>query len=129
MEMEESRSYRYGDRSFPCIGVLMPALAAFVSVYFIHYIVHGFVKTKYSVVEGETLDIVFERNAKGTTKFPLLTIEGRIISEGDEDGKFQHTVSNLISNQIPLIFFRLPASLSHFDSERFKDNFQFDCIQ
>ncbi|CAI8037620.1 hypothetical protein GBAR_LOCUS21039 [Geodia barretti] len=66
VEMEESRSYRYGDRSFPCI-------------------VHGFVKTKYSVVEGETLDIVFERNAKGTTKFPLLTIEGRIISEGDED--------------------------------------------
>ena len=33
VEMEGSRSYRYGDRSFPCIGVL---LAALVSVYFIH---------------------------------------------------------------------------------------------
>ena len=102
MEMEESRSYRYRDRSFPCIGVLMPALAAFVSVYFIHYIVHGFVKTKYSVVEGETLDIVFGRNAKSTTNFPLLTIEGSIISEGDEDGKFQHAMSNLKVTRSPL---------------------------
>ena len=61
-------------------------------------------KTIYSVVEGETLDIAFERNAKGITRFPLLTIEGRITSDGDEDGKFQHAMSNLISNQIPLLF-------------------------
>ena len=54
-------------------------------------------KTKYSVVEGETLDIVFGRNAKSTTNFPLLTIEGSVISEGDEDGKFQHAMSNLIN--------------------------------
>ena len=57
-------------------------------------------KVKYSVVEGETLDIVFGRNAKGTTNFPLLTMEGRIMSEGDEDGKFQHATSNLISNPL-----------------------------
>ena len=102
MEMEESRSYRYRDISFPCIGVLMAALAGFVSVYFIHCIVHGFVKTKYSVVEGDTLDIVFGRNTKGITKFPLLTIEGRIMSEGDEDGKFQHAMSNISITTFPL---------------------------
>ena len=84
-------------------------------------------KTIYSVVEGETLDIAFGRNAKGITNFPLITIEGRIISEGDEDGKFQ-PMSNLISNQIPPSF-RLPASLSHFISKRPKDNSQFDSIQ
>ena len=89
VEKEESRSYRYGDESFPCIGVLMPVINFYVYFIYIYNIVHGFVKTKYGVEEGETLNIVFERNAKGKTRFPLLTIQGSIISEGDEDGKFQ----------------------------------------
>ena len=51
------------------------------------HIVHGFLETQYSVLEGETVDIVFQRNVKGTTNFPLISIQGSITSEGDEDGK------------------------------------------
>ena len=58
------------------------------------------------------MDIVFGRNAKSTTNFPLLTIEGSIISEGDEDGKFQHAMSNLKSNQIPPLSDYQPVSVT-----------------
>ena len=51
------------------------------------HIVHGFLETQYSVLKGETVDIVFQRKVKGTTNFPLLSIQGSITSEGDEDGK------------------------------------------
>ena len=54
---------------------------------FLH-VVHGFAKREYSVLEGETVDIVFQRDVKGTTILPLLSLQGSITSEGDENGKF-----------------------------------------
>jgi hypothetical protein len=59
------------------------------------------------VEEGETLNIVFERNAKGKTRFPLLTIQGSIISEGDEDD--YQPVSVTIYRRYSKITFSLTA--------------------
>ena len=48
--------------------------------------VHGFTQTEYSVMEGNTVDIVYKRNVKGETTFPLLTIQGSITSSSGGSG-------------------------------------------
>ena len=54
----------------------------------IHLTVHGFEKTQYTVLEGDTVDVIFKRNVKSVTAFPLLTIEGSIVTEDiNVDGK------------------------------------------
>ncbi|CAI8013545.1 hypothetical protein GBAR_LOCUS8571, partial [Geodia barretti] len=61
VDIEEGSSYTYGE-NFTCI-------------------VHGFEKTQYTVLEGDTVDVIFKRNVKSVTAFPLLTIEGSIVTE------------------------------------------------
>ena len=40
------------------------------------------------MLEGDTVHVIFKRNVKNETQFPLLTIEGRIVSEDkNADGK------------------------------------------
>ena len=54
----------------------------------IHLTVHGFEKTQYTVLEGDKVDVIFKRNVKSVTAFPLLTIEGSIVTEDiNVDGK------------------------------------------
>ena len=51
------------------------------------FLVHGFKRTEYTVNEGESVEITFKRNVKGTTIHRRLSFVGTIMSEGDEDGK------------------------------------------
>ena len=55
---------------------------------------HGFEQVKYEVLEGETLNITFRRNVKGTTAHRRLSFIGSITSVGDKTGKYysQHCV-------------------------------------
>ena len=48
---------------------------------------HGFEQVKYEVFEGETLNITFKRNVKGTSNHHRLSLTGSITSIGDEAGK------------------------------------------
>ena len=48
---------------------------------------HGFEHVKYEVFEGETVNITFKRNVKGTTQHRRLSFTGSITSAGDETGK------------------------------------------
>ena len=48
---------------------------------------HGFEHVKYEVFEGETVNITFKRNVKGTTNHRRLSLSGSITSIGDETGK------------------------------------------
>ena len=53
---------------------------------------HGFEKQKYTVFEGESINITFERNIKGTSTINRLSLQGTIASKGDENGEIQiHT--------------------------------------
>ena len=49
---------------------------------------HGFEKQKYTVLEGESINITFGRNLKGMTTINGLSLQGMIRSEGDENGEF-----------------------------------------
>ena len=84
-------------------------------------------KTQYNVLEGETVDIVFKRNAKGKSHFPLLTIQGSIASEGDDNGRLQNITCTVFRKL--MFYFRLPASLSEYSSAGLRSNVQFDYIQ
>ena len=49
--------------------------------------VHGFQQPSYTVNEGESIDITFQRNVKGTTRFPRLQLIGAVMSRGDPAGR------------------------------------------
>ena len=51
------------------------------------FLVHGFEKTEYTVQEGESVEITFKRNLKGTTRHRRLSFLGNITSKGDEKGR------------------------------------------
>ena len=59
--------------------------------------VHGFQRPTYTVLEGEGVDIVFQRNAKGQTRFLRLNLNGNVTSYGDPAGGLEmlpiHTIS------------------------------------
>ena len=59
--------------------------------------VHGFQRPTYTVLEGESVDIVFQRNAKGQTRFARLDLRGNVTSYGDPAGGLEmlpiHTIS------------------------------------
>ena len=50
-------------------------------------LVHGFENGAYTVREGDSVAIRFERNMKGRTSFPRLSLAGTIISQGDGAGE------------------------------------------
>ena len=50
---------------------------------------HGFEKQKYTVFEGESINITFGRDIKGTSSFDRLSLQGTITSEGDKNGEIR----------------------------------------
>ena len=53
---------------------------------------HGFEKQKYTVFEGESINITFGRDIKGASIINRLSLQGTIASEGDKNGEIRiHT--------------------------------------
>ena len=65
--------------------------------------VHGFQHPSYTVNEGESSNITFQRDVKGTTRFPLLQLIGAVMSRGDPAGRLlailTHTHTHIHSHK------------------------------
>ena len=89
MNKNNSAFYTLDGDSFDCVGIISQLqLEILLAYYFvIIHLVHGFEHVKYEVLEGETLNITFKRNVKGTSNHRRLSLRGSITSIGDEAGK------------------------------------------
>ena len=52
------------------------------------HVVHGFSNVSYTVTEGEELDVTFQINVKGTSRFYLLSFNGNLLTRNDSASKF-----------------------------------------
>ena len=89
-------------------------------IFFILWPVHGFQQPSYTVNEGENIDITFQRNVKGNTRFPRLQLIGAVMSRGDPAGRLltilththTHTHTHTqIQHRNKILLIRLQASL------------------
>ena len=89
VDTEEGVYYRWSGNLVQCVG----KKGSLHSCYNLHLrAVHGFEKQKYTVFEGESINITFGRNVKGTTDINRLSLQGTITSEGDKNGEIRiHT--------------------------------------
>ena len=68
----------------------------------VHTVVHGFVNGTYDVVEGESLDTIFQLNVKGETRFSSVIVSGTISAvAGDSTSKFNYN-HRLIASEVTL---------------------------
>ena len=83
MNVPESAYYRWQGEDRTCVGKNTKLI-----MYNVDFLppVHGFQRPTYTVLEGESVEIVFQRNAKGQTRFPRLSLYGIVTSHGDPTG-------------------------------------------